>query len=516
MNKTTTITIVLIVVIVLGWMSAILAPRNKEEAEINAHLGQAEDYVNRELYQKAIEEYDEALALKPDEHIMALKLEAYKNLFEWDDKQFYKKYLQAATDSVHSYPMNVDFQLTLAELHAYKNHYDLAYKSLTKAIENGNEDKRITDYLLKVTYAFKLKSTTFIDYKPYLNDFYPLSKRPEKWYYVNASDLTSDYAYYEFAGRIGEDGIKLILADNKCYLINSKSVIQGFIDFVPEECGVFADGLIPIKHNGKYSYFNIVGDREFEGEYDFAGTFANGNAPVCNNGKWFIIDKTGKAVDDKTYDDIALFQDGTFTKNKVKLLKYSGKYHLINNDQEVGEFDDVDILSDDGYIAVRVNGKWGFVDNNGEMKIEPQYIEARSFSNGLAAVFDGTNWGFVNKNGELAIEYQFPDVGYFDNYGNCMVANYVEEKLTVALDYVVEDGEVISEEVFYYGEAEEETTQQTEETLSGDESKETGDENQTDDTDPSSPTETTKERKGRKTIVVKYKRWQFITLYNKI
>ena len=517
MNKATTITIVLIVVIALGWLSAILAPRNKEEAEINGHIEQADDYVDRDLYQKAIEEYDAALNLRQDEHVWALKLESYHNLFNWDDKQFYKKYLQAAEDSVRLYPMNVDFQLTLAELHVYKKHYDLAYRSLTKAIESGNDDKRIYDYLLKVTYAFKTKSINYIEYKPFLNGLYPLSKRAGVWFYVNAEDLSSDYTYFDFAGRIGEDGIRLVLTDNKCYLANSKGVIQGFIKFTPEECGVFADGLIPIKYNGKYSYYNVLGDVEFDGkEFDFAGTFAKGSAAVCKDGKWFIIDKNGNAVDDKTYEDIALFQDGSYTKNKVKLLKFGGKYHLINDDKDLGEFDDADLLSDDGLIAVCVNGKWGFVDTNGEMKIEPKYKDARSFSNGLAAVFDGTNWGFINKKGELAIEYQFPDVGYFDNYGNCMVADYVEEKLTVPLDYVFDDGEVISEEIHYFGQSDTEPSDQAEETLSTDASSETGEEDQTTITDPTEPTETAKKQKGNKTVVVKYKKWHFISLYNKL
>ena len=59
----------------------------------------------------------------------------------------------------------------------------------------------------------------------------------------------------------------------------------------------------------------------------------------------------------------------------------------------------------------------------GEYVIDPQFADARSFSNGLAAVFDGKKWGFINKDCELAIAYQFNDVGYFNKQGCCMVLN---------------------------------------------------------------------------------------------
>ena len=53
--------------------------------------------------------------------------------------------------------------------------------------------------------------------------------------------------------------------------------------------------------------------------------------------------------------------------------------------------------------------------------IPPTFIEAKSFSNGLAAVSDGKYWGFINEDGDLVIDYQFLDVDYFNAEGTCMV-----------------------------------------------------------------------------------------------
>ena len=35
-------------------------------------------------------------------------------------------------------------------------------------------------------------------------------------------------------------------------------------------------------------------------------------------------------------------------------------------------------------FAVRIDGKWGFIDKDGKVVIKPEYVEARSFSNGFA------------------------------------------------------------------------------------------------------------------------------------
>ena len=46
-------------------------------------------------------------------------------------------------------------------------------------------------------------------------------------------------------------------------------------------------------------------------------------------------------------------------------------------------------------------GKWGFVNQNGEPICEFIYDEVRSFSEGLAAVRVNDKWGYINEDLEL-------------------------------------------------------------------------------------------------------------------
>ena len=81
---------------------------------------------------------------------------------------------------------------------------------------------------------------------------------------------------------------------------------------------------------------------------------------------------------------------------------------------------------------ISVEGKWGFIDENGVVKIEPQFASASSFRDGLALVsvfgtsdvdqvFDRTYDGFIDESGQFVIPAEFP-VFYtkredYDSYG---------------------------------------------------------------------------------------------------
>lgn len=229
------------------------------------------------------------------------------------------------------------------------------------------------------------------------------------------------------------------------------------------EIGVFADNQTEQYDGGDHAEAYKVRIRDYAGN-----PVENAKVTLSNDG-----------------EDIALFQDGTYSDGNIKVFKFDGKYHLLNSENDdLCQFDDIDVLTDSGYFAVKIDGKWGFVDKSGNVVIKPDYQEARSFSYGLGAVFNGKNWGFVNSDGELAIDYQFADVGYFDDSMNCMVAVYEEETRHLAIDEEIEDDvEIVSVESHPR-------------TVTNDDG--------------------TTEIKGSKDVIVRIKYWQLITLYNEI
>lgn len=57
--------------------------------------------------------------------------------------------------------------------------------------------------------------------------------------------------------------------------------------------------------------------------------------------------------------------------------------------------------------------KWGFIDWKGHVIVEPKYQNARSFSDGLAAVKRDGMWGFIDSTGNEVIEPKFFNVGSY-------------------------------------------------------------------------------------------------------
>lgn len=56
------------------------------------------------------------------------------------------------------------------------------------------------------------------------------------------------------------------------------------------------------------------------------------------------------------------------------------------------------------------------------MVIKPQFTEAYSFQDGLAGVKKNGKWGYINQKGELVISYKYPDIFSFEN-GVAVVEN---------------------------------------------------------------------------------------------
>ena len=77
----------------------------------------------------------------------------------------------------------------------------------------------------------------------------------------------------------------------------------------------------------------------------------------------------------------------------------------------------------DLYLVCNQNGFWGFFDKNGNMVIDFIYNNAYPFSEGLAAVSNGTKWGFIDETGILVIPYIYDNVQPLKTAGSASSEN---------------------------------------------------------------------------------------------
>ena len=180
-----------------------------------------------------------------------------------------------------------------------------------------------------------------------------------------------------------------------------------------QDFGNFADGRIPLLINGKWQ--RATGDFEI-GSYMFEeiGMYSNNVAAVKENGKWGVIDRSTNWILPAQYDEIIQDELGRcYAQNAVFTRLNDSVYLYINGTRLDEVFDDARPFEDDGYAAVKKDGKWGFIDATGILRIPYLFDDARSFGQHLAAVKHGEYWGYINVYGNIVIDVKFYDAKSF-------------------------------------------------------------------------------------------------------
>ncbi len=92
-------------------------------------------------------------------------------------------------------------------------------------------------------------------------------------------------------------------------------------------------------------------------------------------------------------------------------------------------------------IAVKQNGKWGYVNYLGDWEILPQFDFADSFYNDLARVEKNDKYMFINKKGEIIIDIRYLYVGNF--YFSELAPVQCEENKNYYYGYINKKGNLI-------------------------------------------------------------------------
>jgi outer membrane protein assembly factor BamD (BamD/ComL family) len=199
-----------------------------------------------------------------------------------------------------------------------------------------------------------------------------------------------------------------LLKNGKWILVNSLT-LNPLNNDTYENLDFFKEGLARAKKDGKYGFIDIKGNVIIPFIYEFAHNFEGGVAQVVqiinNKDLRGYINKTGKIVIPMK------FQGGIRPLNKNKGLVYAKEYEVDN--PVIINLKNYQILSmssyekcggeSEGLIAVSKNGKWGFIDEKGDLVIPLIYSNVSLFQEELAAVERNGKWHFIDKTGSEII-----------------------------------------------------------------------------------------------------------------
>lgn len=255
------------------------------------------------------------------------------------------------------------------------------------------------------------------------------------------------------------DGIYSFVNDIAGYKCKSKGK-YGFLDLNGNKIitcdydgfAAFSEGISKIdkKIDGKTKsgYIDIKGNIILPIAYESLGTFGDGWGIIKKESNYFFVDRNGNVKDaPRKYDELSDFKSG-FARGVVKgkdhnpttyyyinkelkeefnvthkeafsfwddvaIVKRDKEYELMNKKGEVfkslGSIDNVK-FSVEGLLAIRDKGKWGYMNNKGEVVITPKFDSCEVFKYGFARIKMGTKWGIIDRTGTQILEPKYENI----------------------------------------------------------------------------------------------------------
>jgi hypothetical protein len=138
--------------------------------------------------------------------------------------------------------------------------------------------------------------------------------------------------------------------------------------------------------------------------------------PVWLRDKIGFIDNTGKLVIPPQFGGEYLWKGGEFSdgmaRTAVATLERPGyccRFGYINAEGRVvvePQYWEAEDFSE-GLAAVLMEGRWGYIDKEGRTALGPKWVAAHSFSEGLAWVYEqGVGYGFIDRTGRMVFKLE--------------------------------------------------------------------------------------------------------------
>lgn len=253
--------------------------------------------------------------------------------------------------------------------------------------------------------------------------------------------------------------------ETKILDLNGNEVSDGYIAKMPTKDG---EHYIVYDEEGIYKIIDNSGNVVIDNKYTNIEEIADNYYIVANNRNNGIIDLTGKSLVDLKYNSIVELDNTELLQANISA---TSTVSLINkNMQVVVTMDNANIDVEDGYIrlysetedkyfdyagnelspkdvfpnnkiyAQEENGKWGFVDKNGNTIVQNEYDRVTELNEyGFAGIEKDGKWGVIDENGQIVQEpiYELDEISpsfigkYYkvdEWYGNVYYTNEVDEE----------------------------------------------------------------------------------------
>ena len=420
MKKTnaTLVCIALIIIAAFSWIG-VLKRGVDNASNYEKYIQQAEKYEQKGIFIDALTCYQEAQKIRPKEYDVAVKIaKTYEKL--GDTKGFLMACDEASSlnkDTSEPYVMKAEYLINT-------NRYADAIKAVNgvpKKLEEADEIQHIKELL---AYQYNIKYVSFddiYDWHEAGGKCYAAAKNDGFWGLVDEDGNQKLRFRFDYVGAYDEEtGVVPCCENGAYYYVDIKGNKKLAGDFDYQFLGSFGCGYAPAQRNNTYGYINAEFE-EFSFDYSYAGAFANKVAAVEKNGKWALINERFEPITDFMYDEIFVDAYGYCSVFKTIVARIGSGFVLLDTEgKRISErtFESVSLpASEDEPIAVKIGGYWSYVDTTGNVVLDTQFDNAKSFALGLAPVQKNNKWVYINTQGKIVSKDEFADASVFSHLG---------------------------------------------------------------------------------------------------
>ena len=155
-----------------------------------------------------------------------------------------------------------------------------------------------------------------------------------------------------------------------------------------------------------FGYVDRSGNWAIKPQFEDAKDFHDGLAAVLVAGQWGYIRPSGELAIQPGWSQAGDFHEGL----AVVHFSNAGKPSLMDlNGKTRGTIAEAVSPYSEGLAAARLDGKWGYMNRDGEFVIPPTFVAAGNFSCGVATVYSGASpalqfKGVIDKHGSFIWE----------------------------------------------------------------------------------------------------------------
>lgn len=422
MNKMKRILIASAFIVILGisWIS-VLTAKSAQQKQTDL-LAEADAYLADKVYVLAMPLLEEAAAIS-SELTAEAEIKLRSVYLELDENNKYKELLSSMMAGKNATP---GVFMESAAYYFEQSKPETAFEILRNGISKFSDNKKydateLLDYYESVRYAFEIGREYFEDLTAVSGGFIQV-KRGGLWGLASYSGVPAIPCMYDSISTYSQDRA-IVMLNKEVSAVDLANRRLALLKTPVEAIGNYGNGRLPALYDGKWIWAssNLQAGKK---EYEETGMYANGYVAVKKDGKWGVIDVSQEIYIPFEYEGIVMDEIGRcFAQNAVFVRNNEG-VTLFEEGRSTGKhFEDAKPFAT-GLAAIKLKGKWGFVDVKGEVMIEAQFDDALSFFQHLAAVKQGDNWGYINKKGQIVIQPAFAEVRSFYNGSAPVYTNY--------------------------------------------------------------------------------------------